>query len=66
VSGKHRNFVEKFGWCYTTSANRHGEPFDKEYALKECDVVVESKDGFYSAKASEIWRLGRKKRLRIR
>ncbi len=66
VRGRHRGFVEKFGWCYSTSANRHGEPFDEKYALDHCDVVVESKDGFHSAKVSEIWRLGREKRIKIR
>ncbi len=66
VSGRHRDFIEKFGWCYSTSANRHGEPFDEKYSLDHCDVVVESKEGFHSAKASEIWRLGREKRLKIR
>ncbi|BBG66252.1 TsaC protein (YrdC domain) required for threonylcarbamoyladenosine t(6)A37 modification in tRNA [Hydrogenimonas sp.] len=66
IRGKHREFVKKFGWCYSTSANRHGEPFDEEYARDACDVVVESKEGFHEAKASEIWRLGREKRVKIR
>ncbi|WP_457593444.1 Sua5 YciO YrdC YwlC family protein [Hydrogenimonas sp.] len=66
VHGRHRNFLEKFGWCYSTSANRHGEPFDAQYAKEVCDVVVESKEGFYAAEASQIWRLGRKKRIKIR
>ncbi len=66
IHGRHRNFLEKFGWCYSTSANRHREPFDESYAKEVCDVVVESKEGFYSAKASQIWRLGKKKRVKIR
>ncbi|WP_457598874.1 Sua5 YciO YrdC YwlC family protein [Hydrogenimonas sp.] len=66
VEGKHRRFVEKFGWCYSTSANRHGEPFDEGYAKKACDVVVESKEGFRSAKASAIWHLRKTKKVKIR
>ncbi len=66
ICGRHRSFVEKFGWCYSTSANRHGEEFDESFAKDACDVVVESKEGFYSARASEIWRLGKKKRKKIR
>ncbi len=66
ICGKHRDFVEKLQWCYSTSANFHGEPFNEKYAKEVCDVVVESKEGFYSAKASEIWRLGKVKKVRIR
>ncbi|WP_456381574.1 Sua5 YciO YrdC YwlC family protein [Hydrogenimonas sp.] len=66
VTGGHANFVGKFGWCYTTSANLHGEPFDETYARKVCDVVVESKEGFSSDTPSEIWRLYRTGKVKIR
>ena len=66
VTGPHKAFVEKFGWCYTTSANRHGEPFDEAYARTVCDVVVESKEGFSETSPSAIWRLGRRRKVKIR
>jgi tRNA A37 threonylcarbamoyladenosine synthetase subunit TsaC/SUA5/YrdC len=66
VTGEHRHFVARFGWCYTTSANRHGEPFDEAYAREACDVVVESKEGFSDKTPSTIWRLGRRRKVRIR
>ncbi|WP_300367436.1 Sua5 YciO YrdC YwlC family protein [Hydrogenimonas sp.] len=66
VDGAHREFVAKFGWCYTTSANRHGEPFDEEYAKDVCDVVVESKEGFSNRAPSRIWRLYRSGKVKIR
>ncbi len=66
VTGKHRLWVEKFGWCYTTSANRHGEGFDETYARRVCDVVVESKEGFKEGPPSPIWRLGRRRKERVR
>ncbi len=62
----HRDFIEKCGWCYTTSANLHGEPFDEAIAKELCDVVVESKDGFSDKAPSAIWRLRRLKKERIR
>ncbi len=66
VEGEHRRFVERFGWCYSTSANRHGEPFDEAFAKRACDVVVESKEGFRTAKASGIWRLWKKRKVKVR
>lgn len=66
VTGEHRDFVDRFRWCYSTSANLHGEPFDEAFAKDACDVVVESKDGFHTAKPSDIWRLGKRKKVKIR
>ncbi len=66
VRGDHRDFVKKFKWCYSTSANRHGEPYDEKYAKEACDVVVESKDGFHAAEPSRIWRVARRKRVKVR
>ncbi|WP_457596024.1 Sua5 YciO YrdC YwlC family protein [Hydrogenimonas sp.] len=66
VSPPHRDFVTKFGWLYSTSANRHGEGFDPLFAKEACDVVVESKQGFFETRPSAIWRLGRNRKVKIR
>ena len=66
VTGPHRDFVARFGWCWSTSANRHGEPYDEEYAKSVCDVVVESKEGFRANPPSILWRLGRAGKVKVR
>ncbi len=66
VRGAHRDFVKRFEWCYSTSANRHGEPYDEKYAKEACDVVVESINGFTSAKPSQIWRLAKREKVKVR
>ncbi|WP_300361355.1 Sua5 YciO YrdC YwlC family protein [Hydrogenimonas sp.] len=66
VQDSHREFVEKFGWCFTTSANPHGKPFDETYAKKMCDVVVESKEGFSDRMPSHIWQLYRTGKVKKR
>ncbi|WP_456323528.1 Sua5 YciO YrdC YwlC family protein [Hydrogenimonas sp.] len=63
---RHKDFIEKCGWCYTTSANLHGKPFDEPTARDLCDVVVESKEGFSDKAPSSIWRLKRWKKERVR
>ncbi|WP_201352793.1 Sua5 YciO YrdC YwlC family protein [Hydrogenimonas urashimensis] len=66
VQGKHRDFIAKFGWCYSTSANLHGRPFDEAFAKSVCDVVVESKEGFSDKTPSQIWHLHRTGKVKIR
>ncbi|RUM43814.1 MAG: Sua5 YciO YrdC YwlC family protein [Hydrogenimonas sp.] len=66
IQGPHQRFVKKFGWCFTTSANRHREPFDEATAKAMCDVMVESKEGFCAKTPSTIWRLYRSRKVKIR
>jgi tRNA A37 threonylcarbamoyladenosine synthetase subunit TsaC/SUA5/YrdC len=66
VAGEHYHVVKRFGWCFTTSANRHNEPFDEEYARKVSDVIIETCKGFQEKKASEIWMIGKEKKVRKR
>ena len=66
VDGPHRELVARLGGCYTTSANRHGEGFDEAYAREAADVWVETAEGYRQKPPSAIWRLGRKKAVRVR
>jgi len=66
VDGKHRDFVAKFGWIYTTSANQSRKDFDLDYAIKNCDVIVEDQRGLSPKAASKLIKLYKRgfKRLR--
>ncbi len=64
--GPHHHFLEKFTWLYSTSANLHGAPFDYEYALSRTDIIVEDRRGFYEGEASAIFRIGKRKKSRLR
>jgi tRNA A37 threonylcarbamoyladenosine synthetase subunit TsaC/SUA5/YrdC len=66
IQDRHKLFVEKFGWCFTTSANRHGASFDEAYARKMCDVMVESEERFSAREPSSIWRLYRVGKVKVR
>jgi len=66
VSGSHQRFIERFGWMFTTSANRHGAKFDMEFAKSVCDVVVESDKKLFESEPSSIWRLCKSRKVRIR
>ncbi len=64
--GRHHTFLRRFDFLFSTSANRHGEPFDLAYARAQADVIVEDATGFSAKRASVIYRLGRRRRTRLR
>lgn len=63
---RHSRFIERFGWLYTTSANRHGALFGEAVARQRCDVIVETAEGFASRAPSPIFRLGKKRMRKVR
>ncbi|WP_234697162.1 Sua5/YciO/YrdC/YwlC family protein [Nitrosophilus alvini] len=63
---RHISFLKKFGWMYSTSANRSGKRFEREFAFEKADVIVEDQRGFFEGKASEILRLSQRKIKKLR
>ena len=62
---RHLRFLQKFKWMYSTSANLSGEKFDKSWAKKQADIIVEDKRGLFEGEASKIYKI-RKKIKKIR
>lgn len=60
------DFIHKFGILYSTSANKTGEKFEKEFAILGADVLVEDKKGFYETTASQIIKLTNKTFKKLR
>jgi len=54
---RHLEFLQKFKWMYSTSANLSGEKFDKKWAFKMADVIVKEKKGFFEGEASKIYKI---------
>ena len=54
------DFIHKFNILYSTSANKTGEKFDKDFATIGADIIVEDKKGFFETKASSIIKLSKK------
>ena len=63
---KHLEFLKKFKWMYSTSANFHGCGFDEMWAKSKADVTVEDKRGLFEGDASSIFKLSKYKIKRIR
>lgn len=54
------DFIHKFNILYSTSANKTGKNFDKDFATIGSNIVVEDKRGFFETKASSIIKLSKK------
>ncbi|GAX86847.1 conserved hypothetical protein [Lebetimonas natsushimae] len=62
----HLEFLRKFNWMYSTSANMSGQKFDEKWAKEKADIIVEDKRGLFEGRASKIYRLGKNKIKKIR
>ncbi len=63
---RHAKFVKPHGWFYSTSANERSLSYDKDFAFKKSDIIVEDKKGLYEGEASRIYRLCHSKIQRLR
>lgn len=62
----HLEFLKKFNWMYSTSANLTGGKFDEKWAKSVADIIVEDKRGLFEGKASKIYKIGKNKIKKIR
>ena len=62
----HSHFLKRFGWFYSTSANKSGENFDFDYIKDKVDIIVSDSSGFSIRNSSTLFRLIRVKKRRIR
>jgi tRNA A37 threonylcarbamoyladenosine synthetase subunit TsaC/SUA5/YrdC len=59
-------FIHKFGILYSTSANETSKNFEKSFALRSSDIVVEDKNNFFESSASKIIKLTKSHKQPIR
>ena len=62
----HKYFLKRFGWMYSTSANKTGCKFDFGYIKDRVDIIVYEDIGFSQNTPSPLLKIGRKKMRRIR
>ena len=63
---EHSNFLKKFSWVYSSSANASGNSFDKEFACAKSDIIVETNKGLFEGESSSLYRLYKDKKQRLR
>jgi tRNA A37 threonylcarbamoyladenosine synthetase subunit TsaC/SUA5/YrdC len=66
AAGEHHDFLKRYGWMYSTSANQSGHAFERTFCESNADIIVEDSRGLCECEASRILRLGNATRSRIR
>lgn len=61
---EHSEFLSRFSWLYSTSANIHGQRFDENWARSVANIVVD--EFFYENIPSRLLKLSRKKIRKMR
>ena len=62
----HREFLKKFRWMYSSSANESGKSFDEKFATENADVLVIDKRGYFESEPSKIFKINKNKIKRLR
>ncbi len=62
----HRDFLKRYGWFYSTSANKSSNSFDFDYIKDKVDIIVYTPDDFEEKSSSFVYMLGKSKIRRIR
>jgi tRNA A37 threonylcarbamoyladenosine synthetase subunit TsaC/SUA5/YrdC len=62
----HHNFIKKFGKMYSTSANLTKQNFEREFALKNAEVILYTSIDFNETISSRIFKLTNKKEKKVR
>ncbi len=62
----HKEFLSRFGWQYSTSANQSGRKFDFDYIKDKVDIIIHNPKGFSEKNSSTILQIGNKKIRRLR
>lgn len=66
TGGSYHRVLKLYGWLYSTSANAAGERYDPAFALEKADVIIEDERGLYEDVPSNIYRINKKIKRRIR
>ena len=62
----HHSLIESMGPLYSSSANRTKKSFNENEACLLADIIVKDRRGFYEAEASEMFRLSKSGKRRMR
>ncbi len=62
----HLNVLKKHSWLYSTSANKSGCGFDKEFCITKSDIIIEDARGFKEQTPSSLYKINNATSRRLR
>ncbi|RUM64959.1 MAG: hypothetical protein DSZ03_03465 [Sulfurimonas sp.] len=63
---EHNRLLKRFRFMYSTSANQSTHRYDKEFCIRNSDIIVQDSRGLTEESPSRIVQLGKKKRRKLR
>ncbi|MWV62421.1 hypothetical protein DCO58_04310 [Helicobacter saguini] len=63
---KHNAFLQHFAWLYSSSANLSGQKYNKDFAIKNADIIVLDSRGLKEQKSSKIVKINHFRMQKIR
>ena len=65
-TGVHHRLLKRYGWLYSTSANAKGASFERHFAERHADLIIEDARGLFEGSASNIYKINQTKRKQLR
>ncbi|MBA1438512.1 MAG: hypothetical protein FAF05_05945 [Epsilonproteobacteria bacterium] len=62
----HSQVLRNLVWSYSTSANKSGHNFEREYCNTKADIIIEDKNGLFESQASRLLKINNKTIKRLR
>jgi tRNA A37 threonylcarbamoyladenosine synthetase subunit TsaC/SUA5/YrdC len=53
----HARLIQKYGWLYSTSANKSGYPYDENFCFSHSDIIIENSRDFFLSSPSQIFKI---------
>ncbi|CAA6810685.1 MAG: TsaC protein (YrdC domain) required for threonylcarbamoyladenosine t(6)A37 modification in tRNA [uncultured Campylobacterales bacterium] len=65
-NSEHQEFLKKYRWMYSSSANKSGQNYDEVFAKDKANMIVEDNRGLKETTPSKIYKLTNNKSKRLR
>jgi tRNA A37 threonylcarbamoyladenosine synthetase subunit TsaC/SUA5/YrdC len=62
----HSQILRSLQWSYSTSANKSGASFQKEFCEEKADIIIEDAKGLFEGKPSTLYKITNFKIKRLR
>lgn len=62
----HRKILQPYGWLFSTSANLSGHRFERDFAEKNADIIIEDRRSLQEHPPSAIIKLTNRRKRRLR
>lgn len=63
---KHSRLIKKYRWLYSTSANKSGCSFDRDFCYTKADIIIEDDRGLHELSSSTIYKINNRRKIKLK